>query len=91
MNTMLDELPDMDDEDCLSAAMEIFSYWESHVDTVGLSVEFITVDRVSEQITTLLACAECGDLYGFRTSIALLRDAIGDMHRLETFSIENLL
>ena len=91
MNAMLDRLPDVGNEDCSTAAAAICDYWESHVDTVGLSVGYTVVDRVSEQAATMLSCASCKDLYGFRTAVALLRDALGDMRRLEDFSVGNLL
>lgn len=86
----LDTMPDAGDPRCAEAARAFLSNWESAVDVVGLSVSYPTVDRVSEQAITLVACAECGDLYGFRTALALLRDAVGDMRRLEKFSIGNL-
>lgn len=87
----LDTLPDVGDPACSESASAIAAYWEERVDIVGLSVGYTIVDRVSEQAATLAACAECGDLYGYRTALALLRDAIGDMRRLEGFSIGNLL
>ncbi|MBQ2735157.1 MAG: hypothetical protein IJF33_04925 [Clostridia bacterium] len=91
MNARLNELPSIDEAGCVKQAQELLSYWESHADTVGLSVSFPIVDRVSEQAKTLLTCAECGDVYGFQVALSLLRDAVGDMCRLEAFSISNLL
>ncbi|MBQ7347310.1 MAG: hypothetical protein IJW55_05075 [Clostridia bacterium] len=91
MNALLDALPDAGDTHCAESAAKICDYWEARVDTVGLSVGYTVVDRVSEQAATVLACANCGDLYGLRTAVALLRDALGDMRRLEEFSIGNLL
>lgn len=91
MDRLLDALPDVDSPDCTAHAARICDYWAAHVDTVGLSVCYTTVDRVSEQAATLQACAACGDSYGFSTALILLRDAIEDMRRLEAFSIGNLL
>lgn len=91
MNERLEKLPDLTNRGCVPAVKELLEYWEAHIDTVCLSVAFNTVDRVTEQATTLLVCAECDDLYGYRTALALLRDAVGDMRRLECFSIGNLL
>ena len=91
MNTMLTELPDIGDEECLGKVQEIWDYWERNTPYVGLSVGYTVVDRISEQAATLTACASCGDLFGFRTALVLLKDAIGDMRRLEQFSIENLM
>ena len=86
----LDAMPDAEAPNCIMAANALCEYWEKHVDIVGLSVSYTIVDRLSEQAATLVACAECGDFYGFRTALALTRDAVGDMRRLETFSIGNL-
>ena len=86
----IEALPDISDPACTDAVAEIADYWERRVDYAGLSVSYVITDRVSEQAATLVACAECGDLYGFRTALALLRDAVGDLRRLESFSIGNI-
>lgn len=91
METALDELPDVFAADCLEKAIALENYWEKQVDPVSLSVSYTIVDRVCEYAATLVACAECGDLYGYRTALALLRDAIGDMMRFEAPSIGALL
>ena len=91
LNAMLDAMPDSDDADSAQAAAAGREYWESNAPYVGLSVGYTVTDRVSEQTAVLAACAACGDFYGYRSALALLRDAIGDMRRLEQFSIENLL
>ncbi len=91
MCAQIDALPEIDAEDCPAQAAELAEYWEKHADTVGLSVGYTVVDRVSEQAATLSACAACGDVFGYHTALALLRDAVGDMRRLESFGIGNLL
>ena len=91
MLEQLDALPQIDDPACALQARELLAEWDEQVEYVRLSVGYSVVDRVCEQATTLLACAECGDLYGFQTALALLRDAIGDMRRLESLSISNIL
>ena len=87
----LEALPAIDDNTCIPQAQAILAEWDEQVEYVRLSVGYPVVDRVSEQATMLLACAECGDLYGFQSALALLRDAIGDMRRLEVISISNIL
>jgi hypothetical protein len=91
MNTALDALPDVREEDCPARAAALQGYWEEQVEWVSLSVSYTIVDRICEHAATLVACAECGDLYGYRTALALLRDAVGDMMRFETPSIGALL
>ena len=87
----LDALPSIEDKQCVSLSKELSAAWEAEVEYVRLSVGYTVVDRVCEQARTLVACAECGDVYGFQTALALLRDAIGDMRRLEDISISNIL
>ena len=91
MHERLDALSDIGDEACVAEAAELLLFWEDHADTVGLSVNFVILDRVSEQARTLLTCAEAKDLYGFAVARSLLRDAVEDMRRLEGFGIGNLL
>ena len=91
MNAALDALPDVGEEDCPARAAELQAYWEEQADLVSLSVSYTTVDRICEHAATLVACAECGDLYGYRTALALLRDAVGDMMRFETPEVGALL
>lgn len=87
----IDGMPDIKDDTCVEAAKQLGDYWNEQVDYAGLSASYVITDRISEQTETLIACAECGDLFGFRTALALLRDAVGDLRRLESFSIGNIL
>ena len=87
----LEVLPDIKDDACAEAAKRLGDYWNEQVDYAGLSASYVITDRISEQTETLIACAECGDLFGFRTALALLYDAVGDLRRLESFSIGNIL
>ena len=90
MNASLDAIPDLSDENCEDACLQLQAQWKKHTDRVGLSVCFGVLDRVSEQVELLRTCAACGDRYGFETARTLLRDALEDMRRLERFSIGNL-
>lgn len=91
LNRMTEELPDLGEENCTTDAEALRDYWERNAPYIGLSVGYPVADRISEQAAVLSACAACGDFYGYRSALALLRDAIGDVRRLERFSIENLL
>lgn len=87
----LDQLPDWDSADCPALAREIVEAWERQSPWIELSVSYAVADRVSEQAAALSAAATAGDAFGFRTALALLRDALGDMQRLERFSFGNIL
>ena len=87
----MDALPDVGDDGCTEATAELRDFWEERVNYVGLSVSYTITDRLSEQTAALSAAASAKDLYGYRTALALLRDAVGDMRRLEQISIGNIL
>lgn len=83
MQKSIDELPDIGHDRCAEFAEAFYNNWSKKTALVGLSVSYPILDRITEQAALLVACAECGDLYGYRSAIALLRDAIEDMERLE--------
>ena len=83
MTDALSALPDINAPDCKEQAARLAEYWERQSELVSLSVSYTTVDRINEQMAVLLACAEQGDLFGYRSAHALLLDAVGDMMRFE--------
>ncbi|MBQ9784541.1 MAG: hypothetical protein IJW29_03470 [Clostridia bacterium] len=84
-------LPDATDADCLAAVQALNDAWLSCAETVEFATGYTAVDRISEQAATLLACASCGDLYGYRTALALLLDAVEDLRRPERLSLKTIL
>lgn len=90
MTEIADAIPDVDEPMCVEKADELCQKWEKHAPFVGLSVGFLTVDKLSEHCQTLRSCAEVGDVYGYYSTLSLLKDSIDDVRRLEKFSIENL-
>ena len=83
-------LPSIDEPMCAEKADALCRLWEKHSPIVGLTVGFLTVDKLSEHCQTLRSCAEVGDVYGYYSALSLLYDAIDDVRRLEKFSIDNL-
>lgn len=79
----LDALPAVGEAGCEDMAHELLCFWSSKTSLVGISVGYPAVDRISEQAAVLHAAAACGDVYGYRAAVALLRDAIEDLRRLE--------
>lgn len=71
---------------CSDETKKLEQTWEKHAKLIHISVNHTIVDRIGEQVATLVACAECGDVYGFYTARALLLDALDDMQRLESIS-----
>lgn len=87
----LDALPDPKHASCVEKSKELLEYWNAQVKIVDLSVSYLIVDRVTEQASLLAACAEAGDLYGYLSALALLRDAVEDLGRLEVLSLGSIL
>ena len=91
MLKMLDELPEPSHPSCEEKARAIFDFWNTHQSPVELSVNYLIVDRVSEQARLLLAAAEQGDVYGYHAALTLLRDAVEDLGRLESLAMGSIL
>lgn len=90
LTEMANALPSPDESACVEKITALYEKWEKNAPFVGLSVGFLTVDKLSEHCQTLRSCAEVGDVYGYYTALALLKDSIDDVRRLEQFSVENL-
>ena len=90
LTEMADSLPSPNDSACVEKAAALCKNWEKNAPLVGLTVGFLTVDKLSEHCQTLLSCAEVGDVYGYYSTLSLLKDSIDDVRRLEQFEIENL-
>ena len=90
MIALADALPSIDDPSCIEKTDELCKTWKKNVSIVGLTVGFLTIDKLSEYCETLHACAQVGDVYGYQTALTLLYDSIDDVRRLEQFSIGNL-
>ena len=83
MTEITNTLPSLDDPLCVEKTDELCQMWEKHAPIVGLTVGFLTVDKLSEHCQTLRSCAEVGDVYGYYSTLTLLRDSIDDVRRLE--------
>lgn len=90
MTEIADALPAIDEPMCIERIDALCRLWEKHSPIVGLTVGFLTVDKLSEYCQLLRSCAEAGDVYGYYSTLSLLYDAIDDVRRLEKFSIDNL-
>jgi hypothetical protein len=91
MTGIADTMPSVNDPMCVEKADELCKMWEKHAPIIGLTVGFLTVDKLSEHCQTLRSCAEVGDVYGYYSTLTLLQDSIDDVRRLEAFSVKNLL
>jgi len=86
----IEAIPPPNEEGCRLRIDELIDYWEGKLDTVCLSVSYSVADRISEHAAALSAYAFSGDRHGFYYALALLRDAVGDLRRLESLSIGSL-
>ena len=90
LNARVDAIAALPCSESYASALELSAYWRRHRNIAGLSVSYTVIDRVSETAESLVAAAEAGDVFGRQQAIAMLRDAVEDLERLETFSIGNL-
>lgn len=90
MDEFIGAIPDVSEPLCVEKVAELCRIWEKNAPLVGLSVGFLTVDKLTEHCYSLLSCAEVGDVYGYYTYLTLLKDSIDDVRRLEQFEVENL-
>ena len=90
MVDLVDSLPNINDPLCVEKTAALCEKWEKNAPIVGLTVGFLTVDKLSEHCQTLHSCVEVGDVYGYYSALTLLKDSIDDVRRLEKFSIDNL-
>ena len=90
MVELIDTIPDVGEPLCVEKIDALCKKWEKNAPIVGLTVGFLTVDKLSEHCQTLLSCAKVGDVYGYYSTLSLLKDSIDDVRRLEQFEIENL-
>lgn len=89
MTEIAKSMPSLDDPMSIEKADELCKKWKKNAPIIGLTVGFLTVDKVSEYCQTLLSCAKVGDVYGYYSTLTLLKDSIDDVRRLEQFSVEN--
>ena len=90
LDELIEALPSINDSSCVEKTDALCKKWEEKAPIVGLTVGFLTVDKLSEHCQTLHSCAKVGDVYGYYATLALLKDSIEDVRRLEKFSVENL-
>lgn len=88
---MIDALPSSPDDSALLPAEELSAFWDKRTNSIGFSVGYTVLDRVSEQAATLVSSARYHDFFNYQLAKELLRDAVRDMRRLEQFSVGNLL
>ena len=87
MEALLDSMPEINDATCRAHAEEIDAYWAKREEVLKMSIAYPLIDRVCEQASLLVACAEIGDVYGFYGARALLYDALEDLMRAERISL----
>ena len=90
LDEFINAIPNIGEPLCVEKTDELCKKWEKNAPIIGLSVGFLTVDKLSEHCQTLRSCATVGDVYGYYSALTLLRDSIDDVRRLEQFSVSNL-
>ena len=88
---MIEALPSDPDDSALAPAEELSDFWHTRINSIGFSVGYTVLDRISEQAATLVSTTKYHDFFDYQLAKELLRDAVQDMRRLEQFSVGNLL
>ena len=73
-----------------SRADELSAYWAERENAGGLSVDLLTADRVTEQITLVTEYARQGNSREMLVALARLRDAAQALGRSETITLGTL-
>lgn len=90
LTRLADALPPTPDGTVSDRLDELAQVFERRETALSVSVSFPLLDRVREQITAVRAYAEAGSVAEYTAAVALLRDAIRDMARLEHISARNI-
>lgn len=93
-NDMLDaaeELRFLEGEESVLRAIALHEYWQKRVKLVDLSVNYLLIERVNQNLSLVVTCAKAQDHFGYLSALALLIDAIEDMRRLEELSLGGIL
>ena len=64
---------------------------QKHEPFLGITVNYSTLDRASEALISLEANARTGDDLQYATTLALLRDLLSEIARMEKITVENIL
>lgn len=90
LTRLADALPPIPDGTVADRLEELARAFERRETALSVSVSFPLLDRVREQITTVRAYAEADSAAEYTAAVALLREALRDMARLEHFSARNI-
>ncbi|MBR6783020.1 MAG: DUF4363 family protein [Clostridia bacterium] len=64
---------------------------ESKEALLGISVSYTMIDKATEALRPLEASAASGDIMQYQATLAVLRDMLEDIGRLERLSLKNIL
>lgn len=87
----VESLPSIPDAYVPGQLDELSDLFSSHETGLSLSVSFPILDRVREQIVTARAYAVMGKEADYTAALAVLKDVIRDLDRLERFSARNIM
>lgn len=90
LTRLADALPPTPDGTVAGRLEELARAFARRETALSVSVSFPLLDRVKEQITTARAYAEADSAAEYTAAVALLREALQDMARLEHFSARNI-
>ncbi len=91
LRTRADALPAIPDADTPGLLDGLGAQFNRYETGLSLSVSFPILDRVREQIAAARAYAVSGSDTDYAAALAVLREALNDLDRLERFSVRNIM
>lgn len=91
LRTRADALPVIPDADTPGLLDGLETQFNRYETGLSLSVSFPILDRVREQIAAARAYAVSGSDTDYAAALAVLREALNDLDRLERFSVRNIM
>lgn len=88
----VEALPDVPNpQETPHAIGQIRERLEKKVSLLGITVPYSIIDRVSEALINLEACARTDDRLQYAETLALLRDLVEEIGRTEKITVKNIL
>ena len=91
LRTRADALPAIPDAGTPGLLDGLEAQFNRYETGLSLSVSFPILDRVREQIAAARAYAVSGSDTDYAAALAVLREALNDLDRLERFSVRNIM
>ena len=91
MNQMISEISDTPSKENEEKIIKVHEHWEKSEKKVSISVSYITIDEIGKLIDAIDVYNRLSDKEQLSYYIALLKNAVENVRRLEQFSVKSIL